>query len=408
MRPTRPLFLCALVAALTAAMSACDKAPLLAPGGTVIYLNAASSSVSASGSLDIIAVLVEQGTASGGDDDSTSSTPASGTPVHNGTLVSFTTTIGRIEPAEAQTQNGRAVVKFIGDGRSGAATILAYSGGARSEITLNVGGAAAERILLSATPLSSSGGTSTVTAKVEDTSGNPLAGVSVQFSASAGSLSATSATTNDAGVATVSLTSTVESAVTATVGSKTASVTISPAARSGLTITPPNNITASSPATFTIGVTSGSNVKSVRVNWGDGTSTNLGAISSNTTIQKTYGSGGSYTISATATMADNSVEPPVSTSVSVDEFDVTLTTPSQNVAANAVVSFTAGTTPNTTHVREFRWVAVRTDGTERQEKTTDGTIAQFQFPTPGTYTVTVTVVPVVGSTRSTSVTMVVT
>lgn len=399
MRPTRPLFLCALIAGLTAAMSACDKAPLLAPGGTVIYLNAASSSVSATGSIDIIAVLVEQGTAESGEGESTS---ASGTPVHNGTLVSFTTTIGRIEPAEAQTQNGRAVVKFIGDGRSGAATILAYSGGARSEITLNVGGAAVERILLSATPLSSSGGTSTVTATVEDTSGNPLAGVSVQFSATAGSLSATSATTNDAGIATVSLTSTVQSAVTATVGSKNASVTISPAARSGLTITPPNTLTASSPATFTIGVTSGSNVKSVRINWGDGSSTNLGALSSNVSVQKTYGSGGSYTVTGTATMADNSVEPSVSTSVSVGEFTVTLSASPTTGTAGNPVTFTTNVTPTTTQIDEYRW-----DFGDGTTTTTLGNTVTKTYAVVGTYSVRVTVVPVIGSNRTTTLNFIV-
>ncbi|MDQ3169100.1 MAG: Ig-like domain-containing protein, partial [Acidobacteriota bacterium] len=192
------LFVCALTIAVAA--SACDKAPLLAPGGTVIYLNASANSVTSNGSLDIVAVLLEQGTAQGDDDDGT--TAGSGTPVHNGTLVTFTTTIGRIEPAEARTTNGAVTVRYIASGGSGVATILAYSGGARTTMTLNVGGAATERILLSATPLSSSGGTSTVTAKVEDTSGNPLTGVTVQFSASRGSLSSTSATTNDAGVAT--------------------------------------------------------------------------------------------------------------------------------------------------------------------------------------------------------------
>ena len=386
-----PISACLLAVAV--ATSACDKAPLLAPGGTVIYLTAGSSSVGASGSIDIIAVLVEQGTA---DSDDSTSTSASGTPVHNGTLVSFTTNIGRIEPAEAQTQNGRVVVKFIGDGRSGAATILAYSGGARSEISLNVGGAAAETISLTATPLSSSGGTSTIRATVQDTSGNPLAGVAVQFSASTGSLSATAALTNDAGIATVTLTSTSESAVTATVGSKTASFTVSPATRSGLTITPPTTITASSPAVFTIGVTSGSNVKNVRVNWGDGSSDNLGAISSSTSQQHVYGSGGTYTVTATATMADNSVEPTVSSTVSVAEFGVTISSTNNTPSAGASVTFTGATTPNTTQVDVYRWNFG--DGTPTED--TAGPSVSHVFTVPGTYTVRLTVVPVKGGSRS--------
>ena len=391
------LFVCVLAAAVVAA--SCDKAPLLAPGGTVIFLNASANSVSATGSLDIVAVLLEQGTASSGDDDTT---PASGTPVHNGTLVSFTTTLGRIEPAEARTTNGSVTVRFIGDGRSGVASILAYSGGARTTLTLNVGGAAAERIVLSATPLSSSGGTSTVTAKVEDTTGNPLGGVVVEFSASRGSLSSTSATTNDAGVATVTLTSTVESAITATVGSKTATYTVTPATRSGLTVTPPTTITASSPAVFTVGVTSGAGVSNVRVNWGDGSSTNLGAVSSSASPQHTYSSGGSYTVTATATMSDGSTEPAVGTTISVGEFAVGLTTSSGSGVNNAI-TFVASTTPNTTNVEEYRWNFG--DGTSTTS--TDGATTQHIYTATGNYTVTVTVVPVIGGSRSTTLTLVV-
>lgn len=394
-----PIFACVLAVSIGAA--ACDKAPLLAPGGTVIFLSATASSVPASGSVDIIATLIEQGTASAGPDSTT--TPAAGTPVHNGTLVSFTTTIGRIEPAEAQTQNGKVTVKFIGDGRSGAATILAHSGGARTQITLNVGGAAAERILLTATPLGSSGGSSTVSAKVEDASGNPLAGVSVEFSASRGSLSAASATTNAAGVATVTLTSTVESAVTATVGSKTASVTVTPAARSGLTITPPATITASSTATFNVSVTSGSSVSNVRVNWGDGTSTDLGAITSSASPQKTYGAGGSYTVSATATMLDGSTEPAVSTSVSVADFQVGISSTNASPSVNSSTTFTATTTPNTTNVREYRW----NFGDGSSEQVTNGPTVSKVYTTPGQKKVTVTVVPVVGNSRSNEMTVVV-
>ena len=387
-----PLFVCAVATAVAA--SACDKAPLLAPGGTVIFLNGSATSVSASGSIDIVAVLLEQGTASTGD-DAGESTPASGTPVHNGTLVSFTTTIGRIEPAEARTTNGSVTVRFIGDGRSGAATILAYSGGARTTMTLNVGGAAAERIILSATPLSSSGGTSTVTAKVEDVSGNPLAGVAVQFSATRGSLSSTSAPTNDAGIATVTLNSTVESSVTATVGSKTASYTVTPATRSGLTITPPTTVTASSPAVFTIGVTSGSGVSRVVVSWGDGSTTDLGAVSSSASPQHVYSSGGTYNVTATATMSDGSKEDPVTAPVSVGEFGVSISATNNTPSAGASVTFTGATSPNTTQVDTYHWNFG--DGTTAN---TTGPSVSHVYTIAGNYTVTLTVEPVKGGSRS--------
>lgn len=392
----RPILVCALA---SVAVSACDKAPLLAPSGTVIILTVVGSSVSANGSVDVIAVLLEQGTAAG---DDSSSTTASGTPVHNGTLVSFSSTIGRIEPAEARTTNGRVTVKFIADGRSGAATIVAYSGGARAEETLNVGGAAAERIVLSATPLGSSGGSSTISAKVEDTSGNPLGGVAVEFSATRGSLSASSAQTNDAGVATVTLTSSVESAVTATVGSKTASVTVTPATRSGLSITPPATITASSTATFTVAVTSGANVSNVRVNWGDGSSSNLGAISGSSSPQHTYGAGGSYTVTATATMADGTTEPSVSQPISVADFQVGISSTNASPTAGQATTFTATTTPNTTNVRVYRW-----DFGDSETAETTGPTVSHAFTTTGSKTVRVTVVPVTGNNRSNEMVVVV-
>jgi hypothetical protein len=124
-RPTRPesfgfsaVVVCVLAAALVAA--GCDKVPLLAPTGSVITLFPSANTVPSNGEIEIVATVIEQGTAApapgngtgtGGGPTSTSTT-GSGTPVHNGTLVSFTTTIGRIEPSEARTQNGQVRVRF--------------------------------------------------------------------------------------------------------------------------------------------------------------------------------------------------------------------------------------------------------------------------------------------------------
>ena len=73
--------------------------------------------------------------------------------MQNGTVITFTTTLGRIEPADARTQNGQVRVRFISSGQSGTATITAFSGGASGKLeNLRVGTAAAERVLLTATP----------------------------------------------------------------------------------------------------------------------------------------------------------------------------------------------------------------------------------------------------------------
>src|SRR5512141_1376374 len=80
----------------------CDKVPLLAPTGSVINLFATSSSVPLNGEIEIVANVIEQGVATSGSGTGTgggttsTTTAGAGTPVQNGTLVTFTTTIGRI------------------------------------------------------------------------------------------------------------------------------------------------------------------------------------------------------------------------------------------------------------------------------------------------------------------------
>src|SRR5215207_10089617 len=139
-------------------VSACDKVPLLAPSGTVITLFPTATTIALNGSTEIVATVIENGVAatpSTGNGTTAptggTSTPGAGTPVQNGTVVSFTTTLGRIEPSEARTQNGQVRVKFIASGQSGAATITAFSGGTSGKIeNFFVGAAAAERITLTA------------------------------------------------------------------------------------------------------------------------------------------------------------------------------------------------------------------------------------------------------------------
>src|SRR6266550_1633040 len=108
-----PFFGFALFAlALTAA---CQRVPLLAPSGSSITLTASTTALSANGTTPIIAQVIE----------------AAGTPPHSGTHVTFTTTLGRIEPSEASTDiNGRVTATFIAGGSNGTATISALSGGA--------------------------------------------------------------------------------------------------------------------------------------------------------------------------------------------------------------------------------------------------------------------------------------
>ena len=89
------------------------------------------------------------------DRDSRDGLEPSGTPVQNGTTVTFTTNLGTLSPVEARTLNGVATVQFLGNGQSGKATIKALSGGAASEaLELSVGAGAAGRVSVTANPAS--------------------------------------------------------------------------------------------------------------------------------------------------------------------------------------------------------------------------------------------------------------
>src|SRR5881628_1115738 len=95
--------LLALLALPLALVAACDKLPLLAPTGSVITLLPATTAVSLNSEVIIVATVIENGTASGGTGTgtgtgtTTTTRSGAGTPVQNGTLITFTTTIGRIE-----------------------------------------------------------------------------------------------------------------------------------------------------------------------------------------------------------------------------------------------------------------------------------------------------------------------
>lgn len=114
--PGRPAGVLASVFAVLS-LGACDKVPLLAPTASLITIVTSRSVLPIDGTAQIIATVIEQ----------------SGTPAHNGTLVTFTTTLGTLEPLEAVTSNGQAVVTLRAGTQSGTASILAFSGSTRTE-----------------------------------------------------------------------------------------------------------------------------------------------------------------------------------------------------------------------------------------------------------------------------------
>src|SRR5262249_1389167 len=140
--------------ALVVLTVSCEKVPLLAPSGSSITLIASTNVLPVNGSTSITAQVIE---------------PA-GTPPHSGTQVSFTTSLGTFQPAEASTDvNGRASVTFLAGAASGTATITALSGGAsvtsNNVLKILVGSAAVGRVNMSANPtlVPATGGQSTIT-----------------------------------------------------------------------------------------------------------------------------------------------------------------------------------------------------------------------------------------------------
>jgi hypothetical protein len=388
--------------------SACDKFPLLAPTGSVISLFATANTVPLNSEIEIVANVIENGvtqsgngtTGTPGTTTTGTTTPGAGTPVQNGTLVSFTTTIGRIEPSEARTNNGQVRVKFISGAQSGTATITAFSGGASGKLeNLKVGSAGVERVLISASPqtLGPSGGTSTITARVEDVSGTGLAGIPVTFTTDAGSLSPSSSTTDSFGNATTTLNTSRAAKVTANVAGKTAEVSEGLNPRPGITLAGPTTpVSAGVPATFTVGVGATANIRDVTIDFGDGERRSLGAISGSTTIQHTYLEPGTFNVSATANEASGFNET-VSTAVTIlpgQPPAVIITASNTNPSVGETVIFTATVSGATSTVLRYEWNFG--NGAVPATAETTGNRATASYSNTGTKIITVRVVQATG------------
>jgi hypothetical protein len=342
----------------------------------------------------------------------------SGTSVHNGTLVTFTTDLGRLEPQEARTNNGQAVVTLHAGTESGIATVRAFSGGAQSVgdggLPLVIGAAAAETMTVTATPaeLPSTGGASTISATVIDLAGNRLVGVSVALTTTGGSLSVFDSVTDSAGTARSILTSTVAATVTATLRGGAAPIggTVEVAIRTAPTISivAPVGATAGSAATFTVttSVAAGSPpISAVDIVFGDGSgAVSLGNLTGTTSVTHVYLTAGTFT--ATVTLVDASGER-VSTSAVVRVVPAVL--PSVNIVAtpttstvDQVVSFTATVSGSTVPIERFDWTFG--DGTAA---TTSGTVVNHVYTSAGTRIVEVTATTVEGVSGSSQLSLVV-
>jgi hypothetical protein len=363
----RCTLICALAATIAVA-AGCETVPLLAPTGSTITLTSSTPVISANGRAQIVAQVIEQG----------------GTPPHSGTHITFTTSLGAIQPADAETDvNGRVIVTFLAGNNNGTAIITASSGAAttgNNPLRIAVGSAAVGRVAVTANPstVPAIGGSSAITATVLDVNGNPLTSTPVQFSTTAGTLSAAIVPTDGNGIASVILITSQAATVRATVGAQAPPTTgggSSSSSSSGGTTPPPTTPSSSGtafgevnvvvtnapslvitppanppsvglPAAFTFAVTpattNGSAVRDLTVDWGDGQTQSLGAVTGNAVVSHIYSRTGTFTVTGTVTDAQGNRQS-VSTAVSVisPPTPTVIVTPSpQSAPGGSTITFT--------------------------------------------------------------------
>lgn len=338
----------ALLLLVIVAGAACDKAPLTAPTNSEVVLFASSTVVALNGTVDITANVLEPG----------------GIPVQNGTQVNFVTTLGTLEPTEARTTGGRATVRLNVGGISGIARVSAYTGGASAEgLEVRVGASAATRISLAPNPgsLPPGGGTTEILAVVTNDENRRLEGVPVSFSANAGALRDSTVVTDRNGEARTVLTATRETIVTATVGAVTQTVTVRVTSAPLITLSgPPTAIGEGENATFSVGVQTGANgdpIREVSINFGDGSTQSLGALTGTRSVSHVYSRAGTYRVEVTATDTGGVVER-AATTVTVEERAIAVTllaSPSLTPRVNTPVQFTATATSASGNITGYSW-----------------------------------------------------
>lgn len=322
----------------------------MAPTGATISLYASTQILPLSGTTQVTASVIESG----------------GNPVQDGTVVTFTSSLGTFVSNEATTSGGKAVVTFNAGTQSGTAVVTAFSGAAGTSgsttggtgtssgaLSITIGAAALSSVVVTASPASVSQlGTipSTITATVVDANSNGIPGVVVSFSTDQGSLSVVTATTNATGQAVTQLTTSQAATVTATVGAKTGTVKVSVYAAPTIAIAAPTSPTALIASTFTLTVTPGTGaapISDVSVNFGDSTTVDLGAVSGSISVSHAYASAGSFTVTVTVRDGNGQVvsaSTPVVVYAAIP-FTLSVTASPSTAASNVtLVVFTA--TPN--------------------------------------------------------------
>jgi hypothetical protein len=295
-RGLRTAGLVAVVALAGLLDTACQHPAPLAPSGATIILSSPVATLPLNGTTEIVAQV----------------NGSVRTPPQRGTLVSFATTLGAVEPAQAETDNnGRVSVRFRAGNASGTATITAASGEAGVDeggvIRIAVGAAAVGRVVISTdAALASSGGGVKIVVLVVDINGAPMRDVTVTLATTSGSLSQNVVVTNGNGRAEVILTTPLPATITAIAGTQSATANVTFVTRPQPSVTIGLFDTANDPrvngtTTFTITAapTPSNTIVATVVSFGDGTSLTLAGAAAS--VQHVYTATGTYVVTVTVT-----------------------------------------------------------------------------------------------------------
>jgi PKD repeat protein len=194
----------------------------------------------------------------------------------------------------------------------------------------------------------------------------------------------------------VQLTTSREATVTARAADQTATVTVTVGTVSTISLSvDPSSPVANQPMTLTVtpSITTGNPPPRVVVNWGDGTSDDLGLVPGQRGVTHVYTQPGFYTITVTATTDGESfttaqaiqviAQPTLSLSVSAS--DVT-------PAVGIPVTFTASVTGTASgQVTSYQWEILDAMGNLEAQQTTTSNQLQWTFTSTGNLTVRVTI-----------------
>jgi len=157
------------LALLAVTQAVCHQAILTAPPSSTVTVVANPTFIAANGEVSVVSALLIE--------------PA-GTPVPDGTVVQFFTTLGRIDE-QGKTNDGVARVNLVSDTRSGTAEVTAASGANTGSASVTIGSGRPARVILSADPTRirpDDPRRSRIVANVFDDVGNPIRNVPVFFS----------------------------------------------------------------------------------------------------------------------------------------------------------------------------------------------------------------------------------